>query len=93
MIQRRVFLYVFVLIALFIANMIISQLTFLTNLEIVSIQSAHEKLNFENKELNVQVSRLEAVDVLFSKAVKLGFEKNSRVFYLTQPELAHTTTP
>ena len=68
--------------SLFVVAVILSQAIFLTNVSIAFLNNDIRDLSRQNKEMNVQVAKLESVETIIPQAKKQGFLENSSVIYL-----------
>lgn len=73
---------------LFLVNLFVSQRIFVANIELTSINREIAKLEESNKELEINVSRVESVETIVKKAKQLGFDDELRVIYLDTTSLA-----
>jgi len=67
---------------LFIVAVVLSQGIFLTSVQLTMVDSDIRNLNRQNKELEVQVAKLESVETVLPLAIAQGFSENSSVMYL-----------
>lgn len=74
--------------ALFLINLFVSQRIFVTNIELTNTNREIAKLEESNKELEINVSRVESVDTIVKKAKLLGFDDEMRIIYLDTTSLA-----
>jgi cell division protein FtsL len=86
--KKKVIYYVISLVALFIVNVVVSQLTFITNISVLTNEVEIEKLHEQNNELSVKVSKAESLDTIMTKAKDMGFVKNPKTIRLNISELA-----
>lgn len=71
-----------VVILLFVVAVILSQSIFLTNVSIALFNQNINDLDRQNKEMSVQVAKLESIETILPLALKQGFVENSSVLYL-----------
>lgn len=71
-----------IVITLFVAAVVLSQAIFITNVNIALVSREVAELTRQNKEMSVQVAKLESIETILPLAVKQGFSEDASILYL-----------